>query len=251
MYWAGHGYIDEDLKRGSNVPTPSTTGAGLSRSTSWSRRRGQTYPKYLAAFVDACAIDLRLIDSEARPGGERFTRAVPNREARQFILYSSREGQFATYLNGDELNSFSGVLLAALSGEDSTTWPPCMPRVAGLVKAHFETLRVAGKTDQIPVFANVSWDGDVTDSGLFRLAASSRGSALLGHTVSLDDVATLAGALGSLDFLTDASNRRGAAPRTAAPALPRSVGRRRGRIRQGARPQRVGFPRPRPATRRP
>ena len=208
VYWAGHGYIDEDLKRWLEcADSQHDRRRAFPFDELVATVRGQTYPKYLAAFVDACAIDLRLIDSEARPGGERFTRAVPNREARQFILYSSREGQFATYLNGDELNSFSGVLLAALSGEDSTTWPPCMPRVAGLVKAHFEALRVAGKTDQIPVFANVSWDGDVTDSGLFRLAASSRGSALLGHTVSLDDVATLAGALGSLDFLTDASNR--------------------------------------------
>lgn len=169
VYWAGHGYVDHQVRWLDYSDSRHEDRRAFPFDSLLAAARCWPYPALTAAFIDACASDLMWSEPEVRPGGEYFSLGTPNLEARQFVLFSARVDQSVDNLRYDDPESFSATLFKALEVADAA-WPPDLPGIVQRVKGRYEELRGNRRTSRIPVFANISWDGDVTDSGVFRLS---------------------------------------------------------------------------------
>jgi hypothetical protein len=211
VYWSGHGFLDDNRNHRLDCADSSPEDRrALHLRSLLLAMLGPPFPSLQAAFVDACAIDIRQMDSPWKIPEDGFQVNSIDPIYRQFVLYSQRPGLYAPSHRSDDPNSFYSTLLRELD-KDPAAWPPDLPVIASRVLAFFETQRSGSPFGQWPVFYSVDWDWcEKADAAIYarpdeahRLGAYS--GVVPGFETRRDELAAV---LGKLGVLADERSRR-------------------------------------------
>jgi len=163
IFWAGHGLISSERER--------RLFCADANERNYQNLNLNSLLVYLASdkfqirnhicIVDACAnFPLLLRGQSGELPGKTFFSGQPRKDAQQFVLLATREGETAKVNSENKTGYFSQAVREVLATANGT-FPPNMSEVTEAVKQRFNGL----DRKQLPTYFYFrSWDGDIEES---------------------------------------------------------------------------------------
>jgi hypothetical protein len=158
LFWGGHGVMQADRKRYlfcANAAEHNKLVLDLDEILRMLRSRHRPRIKYQIGLIDACANYFEEMRHHLSLSQAGLSVGDPDKQVRQFVLYSAASGERAENKDVRKTGAFSEAVLEVLKSPEqspATVWPPDMNGLTERVKARFDELRAAGRASQTPVF---------------------------------------------------------------------------------------------------